>query len=108
MKGKIGRIRKHFVKISHQKFHSTATTVILLAIVALAGVFTAVSAQADLDAVCRDEMLLFGIHPDDCTRHFVCMLNRPIVFQCPEGRIYVEEMRACIYGNVENCEAEVY
>ncbi|KAG5679494.1 hypothetical protein PVAND_009058 [Polypedilum vanderplanki] len=83
-----------------------ASTLILLAIIGLLFSVT-VSANTDLNALCEDELIRFGIHPDDCTQHFLCALSRPILFQCPPGKVYVQEMRACIYGNVETCEAEV-
>jgi hypothetical protein len=71
------------------------------------GLFSLAAASPEIQAICEDELIRFGVHPNDCTQHFMCMLSRAVVFQCPEGRIYVEELRECVIGDVETCVAEV-
>ncbi|KAL7035716.1 hypothetical protein ACKWTF_008520 [Chironomus riparius] len=54
---------------------------------------------------CEDELLRFGIHPENCARFYMCMLNTPVWFDCAEGQIFEQSIRACVPGDSSTCVA---
>lgn len=61
-------------------------------------------ASAQLDDVCNDQNLKFGVNPDDCSRYFMCMLGQRVDFQCDQDFIFDADLRRCRLGSRETCE----
>lgn len=64
----------------------------------------AVASSQNLDNVCDDTLILFGRHPDDCQRYFMCMLNQRVDFVCEDDFIFDEDRRRCRLGSRDTCE----
>ena len=74
---------------------------LFFAVIALLALAAIASAQTN---ICDDQVLLFGRDPDDCSRHFTCMLGQRVDFQCDPDFIYDVDRRRCRLGSWQTCE----
>ncbi|XP_022912710.2 chondroitin proteoglycan-2-like [Onthophagus taurus] len=61
----------------------------------------------DINALCQEHesLMPFIAHPSTCSKSFKCKNGEAVIYNCPNGEEFSEELQKCVTSGNGNCDA---